>query len=316
MKRRKETRQDRFVMIGAGATASALGPALRAAGYDAAAVIGRDPDRAARLARSLGAATAHFGLEPRTGTWADLPDAELYCICVPDRVIPEVAEALARLSLDWKGRRVLHVSGGLDASPLAPVAARGAVTLAFHPVQTFTLRTDAGSFDGISVGVSGNGSGREAGLDLAARMGLRAVIVEDTDRPLYHLATALVSNGAVTLSAMAHEVLAACGIGGEESRRLLAPLVTATARNLASGEPGSVLTGPVVRGDAETVERHLARLAGGGSHLVPAVASLTTETVRLAVRSGRLDEDSAGRILEIISRFLDAEGHSPQEMEP
>lgn len=302
------TESRRFVLIGAGAAARALGLAMRAAGFEAAAVVGRDLARADRLAKELG--TSALGASE-----ADR-DAVLWCLCVPDGAIRSVADGLARDGEDWSGRTVLHVSGAHDASPLGAVAGLGAVTLAFHPVQTFTSLSDSHSLDGICVGISGDEKGRGAGLDLADRLGLRPVIVEDADRPLYHLATTLVSNGVVTLSAMAHEVLASTGIGATEARRLLAPLVMASASNLVDGTPESVLTGPVSRGDAGTVESHLDRLSQSGPHLVPTVAALTTETVRLAMRSGRLDAVAAERILEIISRFLGYEDSFLDEMEP
>ena len=302
------TDTDRFVLIGAGAAARALGLALRRAGCEAVAVLGRDPARTAKLAGELGAVPA------RTSEAGGR--AALWCVCVSDGAIRGVAENLAGAQAEWTGRTVLHLSGANDSSPLDPLAALGAVTLAFHPVQTFTPSSDARSFDGISVGISGDAAGRNAGLDLAARLGLRPVIVEDADRPLVHLATALVSNGAVTLSAVAHEVLASCGIAGEDAARMLAPLVMASARNLQEGNPQSVLTGPVARGDAGTVQRHLECLEATGPHLVPVVAAVMTETVRLAVRSGRLGGEEAGQILEIISRILGSEGRLPAKMEP
>lgn len=295
----------RFVLVGAGATATALGPALRAAGYRPAGIVGRNADRALDLANAI-----------KTRVVADLPEAELYLLCVPDVAIEGIAMRFARIDADWSNRTVLHLSGALGTRVLEPLAERGATTLAFHPVQTFVYPSDSSVLDGIAVGMTGSPDALRTGRKLAARLGLRPVEIREADRPLYHLATALVSNGMVTLSAMAHQILRDCGVDGIESRALLAPLIRASAQNLAAADPGSALTGPVVRGDAETVERHLAGLRATQPFLVPAVAALTTETVWLAVRSGRLDAEVADRILAVVSRYVSVEGGFTDEEEP
>lgn len=303
-----ETIRGRFILIGAGAVAGALGPGLRGAGFEPAGVVGRSPGRAARLADRLGTVVLEADAVPG--------DARLVACCVPDDALDDVVAALAARPADWTGKTVLHVSGAHGAGSLGPLAARGAVTLAFHPVQTFVWPADEAVLRGVGVGLSGDDAGREAGIALAKALGMTPVTIEEGDRPLYHLATALVSNGVVTLSAMAHEILAGCGVDEDAGRRLLAPLIAASARNLEQGLPGAVLTGPVVRGDGDTVRAHVDRLADRLPHLVPVVGALVTETVRLAVRTGRLDRDAAAGILDTLLGQLRSDDSFTDDPEP
>ncbi|WP_456427348.1 Rossmann-like and DUF2520 domain-containing protein [Rhodocaloribacter sp.] len=289
----------RVALIGAGALGTALARRLAARGYPIDAVLSRTGASARRLAARVGAPVAAASLTA-------LPDeVTLVLCCVPDEALAGLAERLYLLSRDWSGTTVAHTSGALTSEALEPLALLGATTLGFHPVQTFTGDTPPEAFEGIYVGLEGDARAVAFGRRLAADLGAQAVVVPAGAKALYHLAASLASNFFVTLMALTGETLAAAGFEGDVRAALMRPLVEGAWRNLAAHTPEEALTGPIARGDHGTVARHLAALDDALPHLLPVYAALATETVRVAVRGGKLASDDAERILALLQEALD-----------
>jgi predicted short-subunit dehydrogenase-like oxidoreductase (DUF2520 family) len=163
---------------------------------------------------------------------------ELVLLCVPDRAIAEVAADIA------PGPWVAHVSGATPLASLAPHSKRFSV----HPLQTFTRRRGPEQFDDSWAAVTAeNDESRAAATWLAEMLGLRTFPLLDEDRAAYHAGAAIASNYLVTLRHAAGSLLEAAGAPPEA----LDPLMTRTIEN------DFELTGPIQRGDWETVERHL-----------------------------------------------------------
>lgn len=287
-------------VVGAGAAGTVLARRLRAHGYPVAAVISRTAAKAAALARLVEAPTASSRLE-------DLPaTARLVLLCVPDDVVADVAAALARVPHPWEQSLAAHAAGALPAAVLRPLAERGAHALAFHPLQT--LRPDGGPevLDGVFVGLEGEPPAVAAGIELATRLGLRYLVLQAEDKPRYHLAASMASNFLVTLVAAVQRVTTSLGLDRQTGLEVLEPLLQGTLENLARHGPEDALTGPVVRGDLETLRQHAAALRRHLPELVPLYAALATETVPLAVRSSRLDPERAEEVLAVVARLLAA----------
>jgi predicted short-subunit dehydrogenase-like oxidoreductase (DUF2520 family) len=168
-------------------------------------------------------------------------DGELRVLCVPDRAIAEVAQSIE------PGPWVAHVSGGTPLAALDPHTRRFSV----HPLQTLTKARGAEQLDGAWGGITAESDdAHERGLWLAETLGLRPFTLPDETRALYHASCAVASNFLVTLYRVASELAAEAGAPPEA----LVPLMTRTIEN------GFELTGPIARGDWETVERHRAAL--------------------------------------------------------
>jgi len=169
------------------------------------------------------------------------PDPELVLLCVPDRAIAEVAARVA------PGPWVGHVSGATPLRALAPHVRR----FSLHPLQTFTLRRGAEQLDGAFAAVTAESDdARAVATWLAESLGLRPFPLRDENRAAYHAGAAIASNYLVTLRRAAGSLLAAAGA----PPAALDPLMERTIEN------GFELTGPIQRGDRETVERHLAAI--------------------------------------------------------
>jgi len=164
--------------------------------------------------------------------------AELVLLCVPDAAIRDVARDLVP-GPGW----IAHVSGGTPLAALDPHERR----FGLHPLQTFTRARGPEQLDGAFAAVSAEtAEARERGLELARLLGLKPFELDDEARPLYHAGAAIASNYLVTLHRVASELFRAAGAPPEA----LVPLMQRTIAN------GFELTGPIERGDWETVEAH------------------------------------------------------------
>ncbi|MBD0329206.1 MAG: DUF2520 domain-containing protein [Thermoleophilia bacterium] len=172
------------------------------------------------------------------GVRLDDADPEIVLLCVPDRAVADTAAAVA------PGPWIGHVSGATPLAALAPHERR----FSLHPLQTFTRSRGPEQLDGAWAAVTGEtDDAREVALALARALGLRPFELADADRAVYHAGAALASNYLVTLYRAASVLVADAGAPAEA----LVPLMRRTIEN------GFELTGPIARGDWETVEAHV-----------------------------------------------------------
>ena len=153
------------------------------------------------------------------------------------------------------------------------------------------------------VSSSGHDCATGVSLNLSARDVVMPVVPAEA-KPRYHLAAAMASNFMVTLLGMVQEVLGTVGIDRADGMAMLAPLLQGTLDNLVAHGPEDALTGPVARGDIETLRQHGLALRAHVPQLVPAYAALSVATVRLAIRGGALAPERAGVVLVLLARMV------------
>jgi predicted short-subunit dehydrogenase-like oxidoreductase (DUF2520 family) len=189
-------------------------------------------------------------------------DPELVLLCVPDRAIAKVAAAVA------PGPWIAHVSGAKPLAALEPHRRR----FGLHPLQTFTRERGAEQLDGAYAAVTAESEeAAEAGSWLARTLGLQPFALADGKRAAYHAGAAIASNYLVTLRRAAGSLLEAAGAPPEA----LDPLMRRTIEN------GFELTGPIARGDWETVDAHLAAIRAERPQLEPMYVALAETTKAL-----------------------------------
>jgi predicted short-subunit dehydrogenase-like oxidoreductase (DUF2520 family) len=209
----------------------------------------------------VGSAVSARLVERGVAVGADAP--ELVLLCVPDGAIAEVAAAIE------PGPWLAHVSGATPLAALAPHARRFSV----HPLQTFTRDRGAEQLDGAWAAVTAEtAAARDTGTWLAETLGLRAFDLADSARPLYHAGAVFASNYVVTLQRAASLLFESAGAPPEA----LEPLMRRTIEN------GFELTGPIARGDWETVEGHRAAIHAHRAELDELYETLAGATVALA----------------------------------
>ncbi|MEV4809249.1 Rossmann-like and DUF2520 domain-containing protein [Micromonospora avicenniae] len=279
-------------VIGTGRVGAVLGAALSAAGHRVVAATGGSRVNRNRLALLPDVPPGSADVVARAAT-------DLLLIAVPDDALARVVTTLADGGLLHPGQVVAHTSGAHGLAVLDPAAAVGARPLALHPAMTFTgTPEDLGRLAGISYGVTVPVDLRPLAARLVADLGGVPEWIGETDRPLYHAALAHGANHLVTLVNEAADRLRDAGVTQPE--KVLAPLLRAALENaLHYGD--EALTGPVSRGDAGTVERHLARLAATAPESVAPYLALARRTADRAIASGRLAPADAASLLGVLA---------------
>ncbi len=279
-------------VVGTGRVGSVLGAALARAGHRvvaASGVSGASRDRASRLLPGV------LAREPADVVAA----ADLVLLTVPDDALPGLVGGLAQTGAPLHGRLLAHASGRYGTAVLDPATRRGALPMALHPVMTFTGRPeDLDRVSGVCFGVTAPEPLRPVAEALVIEMGGEPVTIAEADRDLYHAALASAANHLVTLIAEAADLLR--GVGVPNPERMLGPLVSAALDNaLRLGVAG--LTGPVARGDADTVAGHIDAI---GRASTPAAAAAYIAMARLtadrAIAAGMLKPQDAERLLDVL----------------
>ncbi len=279
-------------VIGAGRVGTVLGAALARAGHQVVAVSAVSDRSRERAARML------------PGTPVRQPDevlaaADLVLCTVPDDALPGLVAGLAATGAPVEGRLIGHASGAHGIAVLEPATQRGALPLALHPVMTFTGRPDdLDKLAGICFGVTAPEPLRPAAEALVIEMGGEPVFIAEELRGLYHAGLASGANHLVALVAQSADVLRAAGVA--EPSRMLAPLLSAALDNaLRLGDAG--LTGPVARGDADTVAAHIEALRDSSPEALRAYLALARLTADRALAAGILAVPDAQRLLEVLA---------------
>ncbi|MEK7216742.1 MAG: DUF2520 domain-containing protein, partial [Chloroflexota bacterium] len=232
-------------LVGAGRLGASLVAALAAGGLRVVAVGSRN-EAAAASAGARGALGS-------TSLQAVADHSDVVFITTLDAAIAPVAAGLR-----WRpGQLVLHCSGALSLDALSAAAEQGAATGCFYPLQTFAAGAGAGAWDGITVALEGEPSVLAFLSGLARRLGGKPIVLASGQKALFHAAAVFASNYTVTLIAGAADLWQRLGFDRDQALSGLLPILRGTVGNLERlGLPGA-LTGPIVRGDRATIERHL-----------------------------------------------------------
>jgi predicted short-subunit dehydrogenase-like oxidoreductase (DUF2520 family) len=274
MARPRSPRLKAFV-FGAGKVGSALARALRAAGVPTTL-------RAAR--KSV----------PKT------LDADVVILAVRDRDVRRLAEQMRDARVVPRRAVVVHVAGALDAEALAPLRGSCAGVAQMHPMISFASRRVAPGLLRGNVHVQGDAPAVARAARLARLLGMTPRTIPNLDTIAYHAAAGLVANGAAALAAVGAELLALAGVSPGVAPKMLGPLLRSVADNVeALGFPNA-LTGPVRRGDAGGVEKHLSTLDAKLPEAVPLYLAAARAQLPLARAIG----DASKERLDAVERVV------------
>ncbi len=280
-----------IAIVGAGTVGTAVGVAWVRAGHRVIAVSGREETRAR--------ANTWFPGVPVVPIAEAVPGAALVAVGVPDPALATIVSTVAA-SID-PGTRVLHFSGAHGLAVLDPVAAAGGHPLALHPLQTFAdVAAAVPALAGCAVAITAHDEeGFLAGAELGRDLGGEPFRLPDEQRPLYHAAAVFASNYLVAISGAADELFSGAGV--PDALAAMRPLQQATLANVHRLGPRAALTGPAVRGDAETVERNLAAIAAVSPALVAPYAALCRNVLHVA--GDRVPPAGLVAIEEVLARW-------------
>jgi predicted short-subunit dehydrogenase-like oxidoreductase (DUF2520 family) len=240
-------------IVGPGRLGTALALQLTTAGYRISEIVSRTP-ASARRARALTQT-----LKARSSLYQNARlDAGLIWLCVPDREIAVVAADLAALNT-WKGKTVIHSSGALDSDILSPLRERGAKVASVHPMMTF-VRGAVPTMKGITFALEGDAAAVQMARRVVRDFGARTFLIRKQNKAAYHAWGAFASPLLVAALVTAEQVARSAGLKTAEARRMMLPILCQTFVNYAALGPAGAFSGPLVRGDAEVIGKHLQAL--------------------------------------------------------
>ena len=241
----------RIAIVGAGNLASALGVSLRRAQYVIEAVIPRTRVGSVKKARSL---AREVGARVWSGPPPDL-NAEVVWFCVPDAEIARAAQSLAG-KIRWKSTVALHSSGALTSDELEVLRERGAAVASVHPLMTF-VRGSRPALAGVPFALEGDAAAVRVARRVVNDLGGRAHAIRKEDKSAYHAWGTFASPLFTALIATGEQVAVLAGVDRKAARRRMIPILLQTVANYAAFGAAEGFSGPIVRGDVDTVRLHL-----------------------------------------------------------
>ena len=269
-----------ITLIGAGNLAQALGPALKAAGYQIEFIAARETASSRRRAAMLAGT-----LEAHTQSLNDAgPHSEIVWICHTDDALAETAKLLARKP-GWSGKIVFHSSGALSSDALSPLKRKGASTASLHPMMTFVPGATP-RMEEVPFAVEGDSRAVAVARRIVRDLGAESFAIKKAAKPLYHALGSFSSPLIVAALVTAERVGRGAGLSASQTRRVMAPILHQTIKNYAERGAAAAFSGPIKRGDINTVLRHLKELKR-----VPGAS----EVYRALVKSALMDLPALNR---------------------
>jgi predicted short-subunit dehydrogenase-like oxidoreductase (DUF2520 family) len=285
-----------FAIIGCGRVGTALARHLAGAGYRPVGFASRR-DESAKAAAVLARTPDKWVADPRDAA----RQAQILLITTPDGAIADVCREIAEKGGLQEKAVVLHCSGALASTILSPAAERGAFIGSMHPLQSFAADQPGNPFAGIMMAVEGDAAAVEAARMMAEVLGANPFTIQTDKKTLYHAAAVSASNYLVTLMGFAVDLMTASGAPEKEAFRILKPLVMGTLANVETLGSIEALTGPIARGDLDTVAAHIAAIGNLSAEMLKLYKQHGQATVPLARAKRTLSETAARRLLEMLS---------------
>jgi predicted short-subunit dehydrogenase-like oxidoreductase (DUF2520 family) len=260
--KKQPTAKPAIAIVGAGSLATFLAVALCDTGFTITEIIARDSPSSLRRARTL---AAKVDAQAVTAHSAAL-DATLLWFCVPDREIRHAASFLADhlLARALIGQKVivrfaLHSSGALSSHQLDPLRTAGVAVASAHPLMTFVAGAHP-SLKGVPFAVEGDAAATRVARQIVRGLGGKSFALSASRKAAYHAWATLTSPLLLAFLVTLEEAARAAGLTRQDARRKSLPIIRQTLENYSRLGPARSFSGPLVRGDAETVAKHLAVL--------------------------------------------------------
>ena len=288
----------KIAFVGLGNVGKTLAKALHDVGYEISGVMDMKREAAEEVANQLGAGVYETASNLATS-------ADLIFLTVPDREIEKVCSELAISRSFLSGSIVLHASGALSSLSLGTAKSLGCFAASFHPLQTFPdpqsgLRSLAGSI----ITLEGDEPAVEVCKQLAQKLSCHPIVISTENKALYHAGACVVSNYMVTVVDIGLRILEASGLDAKFTLDAVRPLMEATMQNILKLGTERALTGPVARGDEQTIANHIQAMQQRTPSLVNLYTVLGAATAELAERKNTIDSDQKERLLKNFNQEL------------
>ena len=289
------TKKSQITIIGAGKISYSLTSALIKSGYNVSSVISRRKSSAEKLAKKIKIPFSSEKLNFLTN------ENKIFFLTVPDNQIEKVARSLSKFNLDFKNSLFIHVSGALDITELKSLKKKKANVASFHIMQTFPS-TKVVDISGCTVAIEAEEKVVNDFLNkLALDLKLKPFLLKSKNKIYYHLAGVFASNFLLGNLFSSQKMFHLTKAEGIDFFSVINSTVNSTLNNIKSAGPAKALSGPVERGDLETVEKHLKALKKKDKQLYKSyiIQSLTLLEV-VKEKNGNLNEGQK-RIKSLLS---------------
>jgi predicted short-subunit dehydrogenase-like oxidoreductase (DUF2520 family) len=221
---------------------------------------------------------------------------DILFITTPDDHISTISAKLIDIQGNWTGKGVVHCSGALFSDELNVINKRGALTASFHPLQTFSKKSSANTFQDIHISIEGDDELLVLLENLAHHLGASIIRVTKEQKRALHIAAVFVSNYLVTLMSAGESVLNNAGL---DDLKVLEPLIHKTLQNSIRDGASNSLTGPIARGDVQTITSHLHFLEKN-NEILSLYKALGLKTLDAVKNNSKAEIDALNRIEQLL----------------
>jgi predicted short-subunit dehydrogenase-like oxidoreductase (DUF2520 family) len=250
----KFTKKDNLIIIGAGKISYSLAPAISEAGFKIKSIISRNELRAKVLARRIKINDYSDNLE-NIGI-----KRGIFFLAVPDRLIKPVAKRLSTLNIDFPNSLFIHLSGSHNTSILKSLALKKAHIASYHIMQTFPSRKRRDIKNSFSAIETSSKPALDYLFKFSRDLELNPFKLDSNNKVTYHLAGVFASNFINAVLFQSQQLFNIIGIKQYSFNDIFAPLYSSTIKNIKQTSPATALSGPIERGDIETIKKHIVEI--------------------------------------------------------
>ncbi|MBA3035109.1 MAG: DUF2520 domain-containing protein [Desulfobacterium sp.] len=284
-----------FSIVGCGRVGTALAKFLSKVGYIPTGFASKSLSSAKRAAALIGSTNFTDVL------WEATKKADIVFITTPDGAIEEVCKSIADKNGFNSDSIVLHCSGALTSEILLSAKTCGASIGSLHPLQSFASTTEynINPFSGIVTSVEGDKKAVDAAKLIVEDLDSVCISIKTDTKILYHASAVVASNYLVTLLDLSLNLICQAGVPAKDAFKGLKPLIEGTLSNIENMSIPDALTGPIARGDVQTIENHLSEIGSKTPNLLPLYKTLGLHTIEIAKAKKTITDSTAKRLKEL-----------------
>ena len=283
----------KFAIIGLGMVGTAIGHLLKKSGHEIIAISDKS---AAALKNALPYTGAKAFRDPKKAVM----EADCILITTPDDIISSACNGIADSNL-VKGKFVFHMSGAGDLDLLDSAKKAGAVIASIHPMQSFSSIDNAiNSIPGSIFGITAEKRAKKRAEIIVRDLSGIPIFITPAQKPLYHAAACFASPYLVALLNVVESIYESIGISKANARKAYLPLLNGTLKNVENAGSIQALTGPIARGDAGTIKKHIAAIKKTQPQYSSLYCALGLVTANIAQKKGTLSSKQAKKINDLL----------------
>lgn len=283
-------------IIGLGKLGCSLAMGLKKEGFIISGLFSRTTD-------SVQFANDRLGTSFENNLIDTVKGSDIVFITVSDSSICYVAEEIASNfgEKSIENKIFIHCSGAVSTSVLESLRQKGAYTASLHPMQTFADKEMGWKgLYGIYYGFEGCKVAYESVKPIVLAFKGKILNINKEDKPIYHAAACIASNYLATLTYITGRLLESIGFEFEDGIEALKPLMDKTKSNIDTLGPINALTGPISRGDIETVEGHIKTIKEKEPEILDVYKTLGMITVEIGLKKGTINNEEAERLIKLL----------------